>query len=319
MLSYHRVLLICLITFTSTALAQQNIRVFLIGGQSNAVGAAILPQDDPLWTNTLTNGGIAGNNVLFHSTARTDGASGFMRLGPRYESEPYNNYYFGPELTFGRDIQNYYPNDRIVVINGAVDGSSLYGGWKANGILGIVGDGSAYQTFQNTVNQGIAWIYQTFPDATLSIETLLWAQGETDTFDAAAFSNYQSNLENLFTDIRNTYMMHDKPFFISGMNHEQTYLKYAGGGLWKGLDAVVAAQQATAANDPNVYFVSVDGLTTGQVTWDGAIDTIHWDNPSQKRLGERFANAYLDTVPEPTTIGLLALGGCVGLLRKRLC
>lgn len=248
------------------------VRVFLLGGQSNAVGHAVanelppesfFPQADLDLFNNFPGGAYSMGAVR----------PGLSRSGS-----------FGPEISMGRWLADHYaerePDTRVAIIKYAHGGTNLYAQWQAGGDGKPGGDGPEYQIFQDTVAVGMATLAEKYPDAELSIEGMAWMQGESDCNDNEA-PNYAANLAAFINDVRATYRA-DLPFVVGRLSANQTNRQPGP------LAIVMAAQTAVAEADPRVGLVDTDdfGLLS---------DDLHFSTPGILDMGVAFAEelAYL--------------------------
>lgn len=272
------------------SLSAATINVFLLGGQSNMDGRA----DATL----LTNNFLSQTDVLFYSNSA---GNTLTTLKPRTDNQ------FGPEITFGRAMADYYssdPTQQVALVKNAVGGTNLYSQWAADGTSGSANDGSNYKSFQSTVTNALNALRAAHPGEAIVIRGMIWMQGESDA--VATYSvQYQANLANFINDIRLTYGA-DLPFVIGGLSNYQTSLNTTY------RNDVRAGQEAVADGDPLTGIVNTNGFQLKS-------DNLHWDAIGQQQLGEAFAlemQKYL-LIPEPATYGLLGLGLlAVAVLRK---
>ncbi len=244
-----------------------DVKVFLLGGQSNMLGRAPSsglptspvnlqePQDDVLF--------YYNNNI------------GLTTLRPgsgKFTTE------FGPEVSFGRAIADAYPSDNIALIKYAAGGTSLYNDWAP-------GTGAQYTNFRNTVTAGIAALQAA--GHTTEIVGMLWHQGESDAI-AGQQANYANNLTAFIADIRSNYGA-NLPFLIGEIRRSNG----------PAFVTVADAQVDVAAADQNAIFVPASDLTFK--------DTYHFDAPSQVTLGERFASGFITLDTGETTLSLLGI------------
>jgi len=287
------IVLTCLVASRSgELLAASPVKVFLLGGQSNAVGQgsqgdltgplAFLrdPQPDVLFysqgsgTPAPATPGIGGTlTSLQPGSFRTDG---FGRE-------------FGPELTFGRAIADALPGEDFALIKYARGGTSLSGDWAP-------GTGGDYiNGFQKTVTDGLAAL-STAGHAT-EIVGMLWVQGERDVV-IGTHNAYEANLTAFIADIRNEYGA-DLPFLIGQLSTNQTSLNAAR------LAIVRQAQENVNNAVSNTALIDTDSFSL-------LGDDLHFDAAGQIAFGQAFAAAALPfVIPEPTS---LATAGMAMLL-----
>lgn len=273
------------------------IRVFLLGGQSNAEGhggasglpSYLLPSQTEvdLYYNNSGSSSVPKNQVIYLQP----GASAISG-------------WFGPELTFGRDMATHYagdPNSSVAIIKYAAGGTNLYSDWAATG-------GTSYNTFKNTVTAGLVALAATHPQDEVQVAGMIWMQGEADLQSIANRNAYAANLTNFISAMRNLYGA-EMPFVIGQLSDNQTC--FTDGSLQSTSAADLAAFQAAQAS-----VAAVDPFT-GLVVTNGAAFTVrqdeeyavHFDAAGQMALGSGFATemqSLLATdVPEPSTIALL--------------
>lgn len=296
------------------AIQAETIHVFLIGGQSNADGRANIsgssqnltpvlanPQTDVPIYYGLSASGPSGSYPFLNSGTLTDLKPGISAVSGK----------FGPELSFGRSMADYYASttgESIALIKYAVGGTDLAVDWKAGGNATTTGDGGSYLNFQSIVSSGLAKLQAENPGDTIVISGMIWMQGESDAV-AAYSSLYQANLTNFLADVRATYGA-SLPIVIGQLSVNQTNLNATY------LNTVRNAQSAVAAANP------LNGLVvTDTFALDG--DNLHFNRPGQVALGYAFATEMQKfvAVPEPSASSLaligLALGSVLFAYRKR--
>lgn len=265
------------------------IDVFLVGGQSNALGRA----DPSTLPTALKN--PQPDVPYYYSTS-----VGLTTLRPRATE-------FGPEITFGRAMADYYEAraGQIAILKYAVGGTNLYSQWKAGGDATTTGDGPLYQDFQTTISAGMIALQMANPGMTLVLRGMIWMQGESDAIPAQS-ANYEANLTAFISDIRKTYGA-GLFFTIGELSTGQT-----GTGPAADLATVRAAQEHVAAADPLTSILNTNSYSLKP-------DNLHWDTVGQQQLGNGFATTMqTQLVPEPSTAGLLLFGALgLGLRRRR--
>lgn len=247
--------------------AVKMIRVFLLGGQSNADGRA-----DPSGLPTSpVNLQQPQEDVDFYEGSLTT----LRPVGGQ----------FGPEITWGRCLADTLGDGlttRVAILKSAAGGTSLEVDWKPGGDATTAGDGGRYVTFQNTVTAGLAALASAYPNATLSIEGMLWVQGERDA-KGGFENNYETNLTNFIADVRLTYGA-ELPFIISRLSIDQTNIPATPLGI------VRDAQSAVAAADPLAALVDTDGFGI-------LADNLHFDALGQQQIGNASCLQTLNFYP----------------------
>lgn len=263
------------------------LRVYLLGGQSNADGRADIAGLPPELQ-------LPQPGVDFYY--RVEGNLGtFTTLRPGLGETTQ----FGPEIILGNRLAKFHSDEegtRVAIIKYANGGTNLHTQWKAGGDATSTGDGTDYVAFQQTVTGGLAALAAAYPGAQVDIEAMVWMQGESDA-DATNAGLYQSRLTAFIADVRATFGA-SLPFVIGRLSSGQTYIPA------QHLETVRAAQDAVAAADPLTAIISTDGFAMNG-------DLLHFSADGQQELGARFAGEAgyhawaVDTFsPEDITAGL---------------
>ncbi|MDR0532364.1 MAG: sialate O-acetylesterase [Verrucomicrobiales bacterium] len=252
------------------ALSAGTINVFLVGGQSNADGRDFKP--DTVVPEELKK----QENVPFYYNRKLDlsnttSTSGtLIPLQPTIEAE--NTIHFGPELSFGKAMADYYQqkNESVAILKYSYGGTNLIDHWKAGGTAGTEGDGGMYKGFQTIVGRGLTTLKEAHPGDTIVIKGMIWMQGEADADKENSANQYEENLKRFIVDIRLTYGK-DLPFVIGQVS--QTALKQ--------LETLRTAQANVARDVPLTGMVDTKGLTMK--------DALHFDGAGQIILGRKYA------------------------------
>jgi len=271
------------------------VRVYLLGGQSNADGRA--PSSDLPVSLQQPQSDVA---YFFHIEGAGNALDSTLTTLRPSTSE--SGAYFGPEVAFGRAMADHYADDpattTVAVIKYANGGKNLYSAWRGGGDATITGDGSEYKIFQQTVSAGIQALQEAYPLDDIEIAGMIWMHGESDALNSTYAYAYQNRLSDFIADIRATYG-EELPFVIGRLSIGQTALPETE------LSIVRAAQTAVAEADPLVGLVDTDSFAIKS-------DNMHFDAAGQLALGAAFASAMLTThVPEPSAFMLLGLGAGV--------
>ena len=230
-------------------------KAFVLFGQSNMRGSGIIgevpyelqviPQNAELWVN--------GSRL----NSFTDLAN------------------FGPELTLIHNLSVALPNDQLLFIKYAVNGTSLYA-WSPT----WTPTKAAY-----TENEAAGNLYpillshiQTATEGKeVSFSGFFMMQGERDAKYEIAASHYKNNMILLVSALR-ADLVTEAPFIYGIINPPPDRFPYA--------YQVIQAQMGFVRCLPKVYPVSTHGLTKQS-------DGVHYDTPGQQELGKRFADVFL--------------------------
>lgn len=269
--------------------------VYLIGGQSNALGISQIPQlldenDRALMAPNdnvrIYAAGETGSNYSGNVNTWTTVRGG---LGLTAD-------HFGPEIGIADTLDDYYPADSdgeasVAIIKYTWGGTNLFYRWlpptsyKEN--IGWINElasysqldgeyvGDLYANFVNTVRTQISALeeegYQT------RIRGMMWMQGEADAGIWNEMTCYERNLENLINDLRDALEAPDMPFVIGEINTK----------LDSFANDIRAIQKRVADKMENAYFISTTDLEMGLWDW------YHFYAPDMITLGRRFGAALL--------------------------
>ncbi len=249
---------------TSSAIPSGHKRIYILGGQSNMVGVGLnaelpaglqLPQPE----------------VQVYAAGQLDPTKSnvWADLQP---GVGFNEFCFGPEITFGHDMADAQSSD-VILIKYSVGGTSLWSDWHAPDISDPNG-GPQYEAFINTVNGALAGLslgYEPY------IAGMIWMQGESDSSDLDRAQAYEQNLTDLIQSIRSDFGVPNMPFVIGQISNQYGYT-YG--------PAVQQAQYNISQTLPNTALVVTDDLTLNA-------DNIHFDAAGQIMLGRRFADQLI--------------------------
>jgi len=286
------------------------LKVYLQGGQSNSDGRALTndlsikflqPQNDVPLYYYLTGGAANGDGTLGTLTTLRPGISA---LG--------GGTIFGPELTFGRTLADYYALTNgvstntvmVAIIKYAHGGTSLVTNWVANGNSATNGDGPDYVVFQKVVNAGLSRLAMAYPSASIELDGMIWVQGESD-IDAGANASaaYGTNLVKFINDVRQTYATNQPcgtnlPFFLSRISINQTVYSNPSDPDYPNYLLLRAGQQFATTNLSNVFMINTDPAQFSTVTpWSSP--GLHFDTQGQQSLGTALGRAVIKALPPP--------------------
>ncbi len=238
------------------------VSVFLIGGQSNAVGEGSLNED--LQSNLQTphpdvHIWQAGPTAEFVNLQ--PGFSGYF--GGASDGEG-----FGLELGFGHAM-NGHTDEEIYLIKYALGATDLAEDWDPNG------NNNQHDAFVSRVGTALAALDA--ENISYDIEGMLWMQGEADSIVPAQANAYKPNLTAFIADIRSRYGTDME--FVIGRIHDDMPWHSAGY-----VDVVRTAQIQVASADPLTHWINTDDLSLTD-------DDVHFDSNGHLNLGYRFADA----------------------------
>ncbi|MEM6555168.1 MAG: sialate O-acetylesterase [Pseudomonadota bacterium] len=273
--------------------------VYFLGGQSNMEGygsVADLPDDLQEIRHDFPI--FMGNMPYDHD--RTGGLGLWAPLSPGFGKDFGSNgkrnrlsAYFGPELTFAREMKRLNPDQNIALIKYARSGSSIAvgashgGNWQPDyrGKNGLNQYDFAIRTIRTAMARedidGDGLRDRLIPAG------LLWMQGEGDAIAAAPADAYYLNLDHLMHHLRQTFRAPTLPLVIgkitdSNMNE--------GGTMMPHIERVHAAQVRLVSRDPcAVYLTETEDYAHADDGW-------HYTSEGYIRLGRAFAK-HLNAVP----------------------
>jgi len=272
----------------ATNSASAATKVFLLGGQSNMAGRGQANELAAPYNAAQTSVKLWSNRT---SNAWVDLQSGFGAEAPD----------FGPEVSFGYAVKQFFPADEIYLIKYGIPATNLAFNWKPSGTGTISSaEGYYYNVFQETANAAINNLIAAGKSP--AIAGMLWMQGESDALNTSMANAYEANLRNLIGAVRTDFATPTMPFILGRITT-----------LW-GTTAnntkVRTAEDAVGA-DPTLTSVSTFS-TDGLSLWVSPhAYPNHYDTQGQIELGNLFASQFAPT-PEPATFvlagtGLLAL------------
>lgn len=245
--------------------AAAELQVYLLAGQSNMDGYGVITGLPPSWLE-------GGTDVPLYWS----GWGEFRALAPASYG---GAFYTGPEVSLGQTLAA--AGQHLALVKHAVGGTDLYSYWYPGDSADETDTGPGWSVLVESLRAaeaeldaaGEPWRWAGF----------VWMQGESDALDATMTEAYAENLERLLRRVREETGEPELPAAIGLIACE---------GLCTYLDEVRAAQQEV---------VEADGHATAVETLDlprNIYDTWHYDGPSTRLLGERFAQALLGQPPD---------------------
>ena len=219
----------------------ERLRVFVLAGQSNMMGRGTtsrLPKH-------LKK---PPKNVAFYTQGR--------------KRELTNYQYFGPEVQFAHSVSEAFPNDKIIIIKAVATGSSI----------------SQWQPAQPLYEGLLRQISFVIDPAKISIDAIVWMQGETDARNAVAAKQYAKNLNTFIRSLRRDLHAENSLFLVGRITQKNNNFPM--------VDEIRKAQDQADDINPNTTVIATDNLSKLQ-------DSVHFDNNGLIELGRRFANVFV--------------------------
>lgn len=251
---------------STTAHANDPIRLYVFAGQSNMVGTDTMASELALFAPAPT----APGRVLFWGpVADYPSAWGPLKapteiLQPRYHSG------FGPEIGAAHELARRHAGTTIAIVKLATGGTSLYRDWSA------VRRGGHYDSLIARVRRAADQLRQT-RQAPVRIAGFFWMQGESDARFEQSATTYAGNLSAFIRAVRRDLAAPRLPFVIGRI----TDLRRENPGRFLYSDHVRRAQQDVARSDPRTFLVTTDDL-------ERANTRIHFSSRGTYDLGRRF-------------------------------
>jgi len=233
--------------------SKENTWIFILAGQSNMAGRAIVAASD-----TIANERILAINIENKIIMAKEPISFF-------ESDTKG---LSCGLAFGKELIKNVPDSICVLLIPAAVGASSINKWIGDSIHRSV-------KLLTNLKRQVAWAKKNG-----IIKGILWHQGESDVL-SKEISNYKTKLKNLFTEFRRT-TENDKLIILTaeiGMFRKNN-----------SKEKVINKQiQQNVFLDPYAFLVkSKDFKSIG--------DELHFDSKSQRILGQRYAQKYLEII-----------------------
>lgn len=286
------------LVFASEGIAQaKEYRVYYLGGQSNmdgfgSVGELTDEQQRPVDGCQIYRGQIRAPGT------EPDGAGVWASLRPGFGwgfscdgNENTLSDRFGPELSFGAEMQRLYPDEHIAIIKYSCGGSSISletGGatWDIDdrrvkdGHVGINQYDHALKSIDNALSVGDI-------DGDGEADTLIpcgivWMQGESDGMHEGAAEDYGDDLARLMELLRASLRVDELPVVIGRIS--DSGVQGGNDPVWKFGKLIRDAQSKVCEMDPAATLVtSTDSY--------GYSDPYHYDTAGFWDLGLQFAGA----------------------------
>lgn len=264
----------------TTASNTNKKKVFLFAGQSNMEGRANARQ---LSTDDLKRLSLVAHRIEFYYNHQP--VTPLQLTTPVKEiQEIYSlTQSFGPELFFGIELAERYPNEAFIFIKLAIGGTSLYGCWNPSWSkekaqwMEELEEPRLYDDFLEYIDQTLG----NYNPKEYEIVGMLWVQGETDSgvkkWGEKPANEYGNNLRNLIERIRTDLVISQMPFVMFQVGHGK----------------VVEGMKQIAKNDINVYLIPQSSNKESDNFYEqNPPPTGHYTAKSMKRIGTEFFKIY---------------------------
>jgi len=233
--------------------AKENVWVFIMAGQSNMAGRAFVEPQDTISDPQIIS--INKENRLILA------------------KEPLH--FYQPKLTgldcgmsFARELILHLDTNTVILLLPCAVGGSSIDFWLNDSIFNGV---HLKSNFMEKVE--LAKMYGT-------LKGILWHQGESDAFEDK-IPVYESKLNKLFTFFRKYAGKDSLPIIMGELGSYPVSEKMKAN--WSSINEII---HQAASTDKHCSLVSTGDLKPKE-------DNIHFNSPSQRILGQRYADAYL--------------------------
>lgn len=226
----------------------------ILAGQSNAKGNALLAD-----LSAPYNAAYPG--VMFYNSTSIDHRSRVW--GPLGPVTNVSGYGFGCEVSLGRDLDADAGWPNVAIYKCAQGSTSLAANWNP------AGPGRNWSEITDVYDRAV----NALPNVgdSLNVRAFVWIQGESDTTLLADSLAYQANLTAFVAAVRTKWGA-GLPFWIVRLTTPNSFGAYE--------DNVIAAQNAVAAADPDVYIIAPTSPLP---------DGVHFSAAALVQLGQNLA------------------------------
>ncbi len=289
------ILLILFFSCTSNKIFQENTQmsssekkvakkknVFLFAGQSNMDGranGANLSESD---LQRLKN--VASRIQFYYNHQPVTPLQ--LTTPAKYTQRKFNlEKSFGPELFFGIELAEKYPEEEFIFIKRAKGGTSLYGCWnpywesEKAALMRELDQPKLFEDFISYSND----VLEKYDPSEYKIVGMLWVQGEADSgvkkWGAKPAETYGENLQHLITEVRKKFNQPKLPFALFQVGHGK----------------VVEGMEKVAGADSNVFLIPQSRNKKSPDFYEKNPPPIgHYTAKSMKRIGNEFFAVYSD-------------------------
>lgn len=264
---------------------EQKIKVFLFAGQSNMDGRANGAELSVTDQERLAK---VADRITFHYNHKEPTSLQLTTPAKHTQRKFDLTTSFGPELFFGIELAEKYPDQKFIFIKRAQGGTSLYGCWNPFWTIEkatLTGEADKPKLFADFISY-TKEVLGNYEPVAYELAGMLWVQGESDSGvkkrGPLPSATYGENLTNLIAETRKQLMAPDLPFILFQV----------GGGK------VVQGMQETAAADPAVYLITQSSDKDSPDYYPKNPPPIgHYTCPSMKRIGGKFF-AVMELIPK---------------------
>jgi len=260
--------------------SEKKMKVFILAGQSNMEGRAdakkLLPEDLERLSKAQENVRLAFN---YEPVSPLREVKPSAEIAEIYKRE----LIFGPELFFGITLSETWPDKNILLIKLAEGGTSLHGCWHpewSEDKAAIMGEEEETKLYTALIEYIKKTLSKYEPDE-YEICAVLWVQGETDSGNKIAAASYGENLQKFISHIRKDLENDSLPFLLFQVGRRK----------------VVEGMMMTEQLIPNVTLIK-QSPDPASLNFYPKMENGHYNYEGMKKLGERFAESYLNQISD---------------------
>lgn len=254
-------------------------KVFLLAGQSNMDGRAKASGLSEVDKQRLKK---AQNNVTLYYNFDEGNPLDTTKVAKHTAKKFGAKYLFGPELFFGINMSEKYPDHKIILIKRARGGMSLYGAWNPDWTIEkatLIKEEKQPKLYSEFVEYGQKVLSALDKDS-YELCGMLWVQGETDSGKKGGIKPrevYDDNLTKLISRVRTDFNHPKLPFLMFQVGHGK----------------VVEAMKNVAKADDNVVLIPQEKDKSSKFYFEKNAPPIgHYTTKSMKKMGEYFFEFY---------------------------
>ncbi|MFH4967733.1 sialate O-acetylesterase [Gaetbulibacter sp. M240] len=256
-------------------------KVFLFAGQSNMDGRA---NGDVLNEKDLERLSKVAPRIQFYYNHKPVTSLQLTTPTPFLQDKFKFKTMFGPELFFGIEMAEKYPEDEFIFIKRSIGGTSLYGCWNPDWTYekaSLVKEENKPKLYFDFVDYTKTALKSYNPEA-YEIKGMFWVQGEHDSnvnsWGEKPASSYGDHLKNLISTVRQDFDSPKLPFIMFQVGNQM----------------VVDGMIRNAKEDKNVFVITQEYDDKNSADYYPQYDPPlwHYTTESMKRIGIEFFKIY---------------------------
>ena len=299
--------ILALLYLVPSLFAVGKVQVYILAGQSNMQGQGVVDLDHPeyynggngILNNVMKNPEMAsryahikdkqGNyvvrdDVFVRHQTKDELKTGGLSIGFTSYS---GKHHIGPEFQFGHVIGD-ATKQPVLLIKTAWGGKSIYKDFRPPSSGGEVG--AFYKQMLAEIDEGLKNIKSEFPQIGKNYELagFVWFQGWNDMFDKEALEQYEGNLVNLITDVRDVLNTPELPVVIGETGN-------MGEEVGDNMKAIRVAQKRASERLQNAVFVKTTAFARPKEASPNVGHGHHWFGNAESYflIGDAMGSAMI--------------------------